>query len=203
LRQKNDKNWERYCVEEIRGKSLGIVGYGDIGQSAARLAKAYGMNIKTLRRNPEKSQDDPFVDDVYPSDRESLNRIMSECDYILCAAPLTADTEGLFDKEAFDHAKKDSVFINVGRGPIVDEDALIDALKAGNLKGAALDVFAIEPLPVESELWTLDNVLMSPHNMDATPTFLHEATELFVEENLPRFVRGMDLLNPVNKSAGY
>lgn len=203
LKQKNAKNWEKYYVEEIRGKSLGIVGYGDIGQSAARLAKAYGMVTKALRRNPQKSNDDPFVDIVYPSDRGSLNRIMGECDYILCAAPLTAETRGLFDSEAFDNAKKNSVFINVGRGPIVDEDALIDALKSGNLKGAALDVFATEPLPLDSELWTLDNVLVSPHNMDATATFMHEATAFFVEENLPRFVRGIDLLNHVNKSEGY
>ena len=203
LKQKNDKNWEKYSVEEIRCKTLGIVGYGDIGLACAKLAKAYGMTVKALRRNPQNSNDDPFCDEVYANDKASLHRIMRESDYILCAAPLTPETKGLFDKEAFDNAKENSVFINVGRGPIVDEDALISALKNGRLKGAALDVFATEPLPTDSELWVLDNVLMSPHNMDQTDTFMHEATEFFVEVNLPRFMRNEVLLNPVDKVAGY
>jgi len=209
MRQKKDKNWGKYCVEEIRFKTLGIIGFGDIGRACAKLAKAYGMNVTALRRNPQKSAeagDDELCDVVYPSDKASLHRLMSESDYILCALPLTAATKGMIDKEAFDHAKSNSVFINVGRGPIVDEDALIDALKSesgGSLKGAALDVFATEPLPVESELWSLDNVLMSPHNMDATETFQHEAANFFVEENLPRFLRGENLLNPVDQAAGY
>eukprot|EP00558_Chaetoceros_sp_UNC1202_P013878 CAMPEP_0197237318 /NCGR_PEP_ID=MMETSP1429-20130617/4182_1 /TAXON_ID=49237 /ORGANISM="Chaetoceros sp., Strain UNC1202" /LENGTH=217 /DNA_ID=CAMNT_0042696291 /DNA_START=147 /DNA_END=800 /DNA_ORIENTATION=- len=203
MRQKNDKDWNKYSVKEIRGATLGVIGYGDIGRAAAKLAKAYGMTVKALRRNPQNSKDDPFCDDVYVSSRESLNRIMSESDYVLCAAPLTADTKGLIGQEAFKNAKMDSVFINVGRGPIVDESALIDALKDGCLKGAGLDVFATEPLPIESELWTLDNVLMSPHNMDQTETFQQEATEFFLEENLPRFLRNKNLLNPVDAAAGY
>ena len=216
MRQKKDRNWGKYCVEEIRFKTLGIIGYGDIGRACAKLAKAYGMNVTALRRNPQKSAagsgDGELCDVVYPSDKASLHRLMSESDYILCALPLTAATKGMIDKEAFDHAKSNSVFINVGRGPIVDEDALIDALKRGSesesesggcLKGAALDVFATEPLPVDSELWSLDNVLMSPHNMDATETFMHEAADFFLEENLPRFLRGENLLNPVDQAAGY
>jgi phosphoglycerate dehydrogenase-like enzyme len=201
LKQKNDKNWEKYCIEEIRGKTLAIVGYGDIGRATAKLAKAYGMNVKALRRNPEKSQDDSICDTVYSNDKKSLHRIMSESDYILCAAPLTPETKGMFDKEAFASAKKNAVFINVGRGPIVQESALIDALKNGPLKGAALDVVATEPLPEDSELWELPNVLISPHNMDMTETFTQEATEFFIEENLPRFLRGELLLNPADKVA--
>jgi phosphoglycerate dehydrogenase-like enzyme len=203
LKNKNDKNWEKYCIEEIRGKTLAIVGYGDIGRAAAKLAKAYGMNVKALRRNPEKSQDDSICDTVYSNDKKSLHRIMSESDYILCAAPLTPETKGMFDKEAFASAKQNAVFINVGRGPIVEESALIDALKNGPLKGAALDVVATEPLPEDSELWELPNVLISPHNMDMTETFTQEATEFFIEENLPRFLRGELLLNPADKVAGY
>lgn len=203
LKQKNDKKWEKYCVEEIRGKTLGVVGYGDIGRAAAKLAKAYGMTVKALRRNPQNSHNDPFCDEVYSNEKESLHRIMSESDYILCAAPLTPETKGMFDKEAFGSAKQNSVFINVGRGPIVEEGALIDALKNGPLKGAALDVVATEPLPKDSELWELPNVLISPHNMDMTETFTQEATDFFIEENLPRFVRNEVLLNPVDKVAGY
>lgn len=203
LKQKDNKNWEKYCVEEIRGKTLGIIGYGDIGRAAGKLAKAYGMKVKALRRHPENSKDDPVCDEVYSNDRKSLCKLMSESDYILCAAPLTPETKGLLDEEAFSNAKQNSVFINVGRGPIVVEDALIHCLKNGQLKGAALDVFAVEPLPKESELWTLENVLVSPHNMDMTATFMHEATDFFIEENLPRFLRNEPLLNIVDKVAGY
>ena len=162
LKQKNAKNWEKYSVKEIRGSILGIVGYGDIGRAAAKLAKAYGMKVIALRRNPNKSPEDPYCDVVYGSDKDSLNKLFSESDYVLCAAPLTPETKGMIGKEQFDNAKDDAVFINVGRGPIVDEDAVIDALKTGKLKGAVLDVFAMEPLPKDSELWELENVLLSP-----------------------------------------
>eukprot|EP00814_Leptocylindrus_danicus_P017105 CAMPEP_0116034802 /NCGR_PEP_ID=MMETSP0321-20121206/19891_1 /TAXON_ID=163516 /ORGANISM="Leptocylindrus danicus var. danicus, Strain B650" /LENGTH=355 /DNA_ID=CAMNT_0003511317 /DNA_START=242 /DNA_END=1309 /DNA_ORIENTATION=+ len=206
MQQKSAKVWEKYNVRELRGATMGIIGYGDIGRACAKLAKAYGMKVLALRRNPSLSDGDPYCDVAYGNSNEDVNKIMSESDYILVAAPLTEATRGLVGKEAFDHAKEGSVFINVGRGPIVDEDALIEALKGDNnakLRGAALDVFTVEPLPEDSELWTLDNVLISPHNMDQTATFLHEATEFFVHENMPRFLRGMPLLNPVDKAAGY
>jgi len=203
LKQKNSKLWEKYCVEEIRGKTLGIIGYGDIGRAAGKLAKAFGMKVIALRRNPQNSQGDDICDEAYSNDKASLCKLVSNSDYILCAAPLTRETKGLIDGEVFASAKKNSIFINVGRGPIVVEDALIQALKNGRLKGAALDVFATEPLPIDSELWTLDNVLVSPHNMDMTETFMHEAAEFFIEENLPRFLRNDPLLNLVDKVAGY
>lgn len=172
LKQKNVANWQQYPILELRGATLGVVGFGDIGRAAAKLAKAYGMKVVALRRNPEKAKDDPLVDTVYGSDPASLNRLFQESDYILCAAPLTPETEKMIGKEQFDNAKKGAVFINVGRGPIVDEPALIEALQDGRLKGAGLDVTAIEPLPKESPLWKLDNVLLSPHNMDMTETFV-------------------------------
>ena len=203
LQQKKDKNWNKYCVEEIRGKTLGIIGYGDIGRACATLAKAYGMKIIAQRRNPALSNADPLVDVVYGNGQESINKIMAECDYILISAPLTDATRGMINKEAFEHIHSNAVLINVGRGPIIDEEAMIVALKEGKMKGAALDVVATEPLPVSSELWELNNVLLSPHNMDQTATFAHEATDFFIKENLPRFVRGEELLNPVDKVAGY
>ena len=162
MRQKQAQNWQKYSVLELRGATLGIVGYGDIGRAAAKLAQVYGMKIIALRRNPQKAEADPYCDVVYGSDKASLNKLFEESDYILCSAPLTPETQGMITKEQFDHAKRDAVFINLGRGPIVDEDALIDALKDGRLKGAGLDVFMTEPLPRESELWRLDNVLLSP-----------------------------------------
>jgi phosphoglycerate dehydrogenase-like enzyme len=169
LKQQNAANWEKYSVLELRGATLGIVGYGDIGRAAAKLASAYGMKIIALRRNPTTTttttttnHQDPYCDVLYGSDEESLNRLFAESDYVLCSAPLTAQTKGMIGKEQFDNAKKDAVFINVGRGAIVDEDAMTTALKDGRLKGAGLDVFATEPLPVDSELWKMDNVLLSP-----------------------------------------
>ena len=177
-----------------------MVGFGDIGRACAKLAKAYGMKVTALRRRPKPN---PLCDQVYGNDKESLNRIFGENDYILCAAPLTPETNKMIGKEQFENAKPGAVFINVGRGPIVDEQALIEALKSGKLKGAALDVFETEPLPKDSPLWEMDNVLLSPHNMDKTETFMREATEFFVNENLPRFVRGQPLLNPVDPAAGY
>lgn len=169
-------------------------------RASAKLAAAYGMKIIALRRNPAP---DALCDKVYGSDKQSLNKLFAECDYVLCAAPLTGGTKGIIGKEQFEHAKKGCVFINVGRGPIVDEEALIDALESGKIKGAGLDVFSIEPLPETSPLWDMENVLLSPHNMDRTATFMHEATVFFVNEALPRFVRDQELLNPVNAKDGY
>lgn len=202
LKNKNEGKWMKYSVLELRGATLGVVGYGDIGRAAAKLAKAYGMKVIALRKNvpsPEAIAADPCCDVVYGDGKENLNRLFSESDYVLCSAPLTEETEKMIGKDQFDHAKEDCVFINVGRGPVVDEEALIEALKDGRLKGAGLDVFTKEPLDEDSELWTLDNVLLSPHNMDQTDTFMLESTQFFVNENLPRFLHGETLLNPVNK----
>lgn len=182
---------------------MGIIGYGDIGRACAKLATVYGMRICALRRHPFLSRDDPYCDVVYGRDKGSLNRLMSECDYIVCSTPSTVETRGMVSAEAFQAVKENAVFINLGRGPVVDEPAMIEALKTGKLKGAALDVFTEEPLPASSELWDLPNVLLSPHNMDQTATFMHEATEFFLHENLPRFICGEDLLNPVDPVLGY
>jgi phosphoglycerate dehydrogenase-like enzyme len=202
LKQKQASNWQQYPILELRGATLGVIGFGDIGKAAARLARAYGMKVIALRRNPDKAKDgDALADKVYGND--SLNHLFAESDYILCAAPLTPETEKMIGKEQFDNAKNGAVFINVGRGPIVDEGALIEALTDGRLKGAGLDVTTIEPLPTDSALWKLENVLLSPHNMDMTTTFMKESTQFFVEENLPRYLYGKTLLNPVDPAAGY
>ena len=120
------------------------------------------MKITALRRNPNLSDGDPIITKAYGSDKDSLHQLMKESDYILVAAPLTKDTKGLIDAEALSHVQSNAVLISLGRGPVVDEDALIDALSSRQLKGAALDVFTVEPLPKSSPLWDLDNVLISP-----------------------------------------
>lgn len=204
MKQQSERKWEPYDVEELRGKTLGVVGYGDIGKAVAKLATVYGMRIVALRRHPFLSKYDPYCDVVYGRDKASLNKLMAESDYIVCSAPSTVETRGMVNAVAFEAVKENAVFINLGRGPVVDEAALIQAIKTGKLKGAALDVFTEEPLPQDSELWDLvPNVLITPHNMDQTATFMHEATEFFLMENLPRYLCGEDLLNPVDPALGY
>mmetsp|Transcript_44105 Transcript_44105/g.93889 ORF Transcript_44105/g.93889 Transcript_44105/m.93889 type:complete len:445 (+) Transcript_44105:102-1436(+) len=203
LEQKGAKVWNDFDIEELRGKTMGIVGYGDIGRATARLASVYGMKVVALRRNPAKSKLDPICDEVYGTGKLSLQRLMSVSDYVVCSAPSTVETRGMVNADAFKASKKNQVFINLGRGPVVDENALVESLKNGTLRGAALDVFATEPLPKDHPFWNLQNILISPHNMDKTATFMHEATEFFVNENVPRFMLGDTLLNPVNATLGY
>ena len=165
LRNKGNNNWEKYPVKELRGSTLGIIGYGDIGKAAARLANAYGMKVQALKRRPPAAgEKDHIAEVVYGNSKDELLKLFASCDYILCAMPLTPATQGMIGKAEFDAAKDGAVFINVGRGPIVDEPEMIAALQDGRLKGAGLDVFAVEPLQKDSSLWSLDNVLLSPHS---------------------------------------
>jgi phosphoglycerate dehydrogenase-like enzyme len=129
---------------------------------------------------------------------------MSVSDYIVLACALTKETKGLINKTCLEHAKQDSILINISRGPVIDEVALIDMLKLkkGPIVGAALDVFSHEPLPLTSPLWELDNVLLSPHNADKTVDFRHESIKFFTE-NCKRFLMGLPLESPVDLSRGY
>lgn len=205
MKNQKDANWDAYDVEELRGKTMGIVGYGDIGRACAKLATVYGMRVIALRRHSLLSSPkmDPYCDVVYGTSKANLNQLMSESDYIVCSAPSTIETRGMVNAAAFEAVKENAVFINLGRGPVVDEQALYNALSSNKLKGAALDVFIEEPLPRDNQLWSLPNILISPHNMDQTSTFMHEATEFFLNENLPRFLCGEELLNPVDVELGY
>ncbi|EED89261.1 predicted protein [Thalassiosira pseudonana CCMP1335] len=200
MQQKRNLHWEQYPVLELRGATLGVVGYGDIGRASAKLAKAYGMKVIGVKRNPVSFRDE-YCDVMYGTDK--LNTLMEESDYVLISTPLTEQTRNMISKEMLSNCKPSTVIINVGRGPIIDEEALIEALQNRAIKGAGLDVMTVEPLPKSSPLWKLDNVLLSPHNMDMTLTFMRESTEFFVKENLPRWLRGMEVLNQVDKVAGY
>ena len=175
-RQKGASLWTKYSVREIKGATLGVIGYGSIGQACASLGKAYGMRVVGVRRDPSLSADDPRIDKCYGND--DIAKVFAESDYVVCAAPLTPNTRGMVTPEAIKSAKEGCVLINLGRGPVIHEGAMIDALKDGTLRGAALDVFDTEPLPPDHELWKLDNVLISPHNMDQTATFMKEASEV-------------------------
>eukprot|EP00882_Tetradesmus_deserticola_P009275 GHRQ01009786.1.p1 GENE.GHRQ01009786.1~~GHRQ01009786.1.p1 ORF type:complete len:398 (+),score=168.14 GHRQ01009786.1:291-1484(+) len=201
LAAKAARSWEPYDVEELRGKTLGVVGYGDIGRATAILAKAFRMKVVALRRNTTLSEaDQDIVEKVYTPDQ--LTELMSASDYVVAATPYTPSTDKLISAAAIAAMKPNGVFVNVGRGKCVDEEALIDALQAKRIRGAALDVFAKEPLPPDSPLWDLPNVFMSPHNADRTKEFQYESMELFVQ-NVQRYMAGEELLNVCDKSSGY
>jgi len=192
--------WDPFDVEEVRGRTMGIVGYGDIGRACASRAQALGMKVLALRRRPELSTGDPYVAQSYGFDH--LLEMLPQCDYVVCAAPLTPDTRHMIGDAALGVLKKTAVIMNIGRGPVIDEAALIRALESGRIRGAALDVFEAEPLPVGSPLYKLENVLLSPHCSDHTSDWLEQAMQFFVDQ-FARFAAGEPLLNVVDKRAGY
>jgi len=194
------RTWDPFDVDWAQGRTLGIVGYGDIGRAAAERARAFGMKILALRRNLEATRADPLVDEAIPLERKA--DLMARADYVVVAAPLTPETRGLVGPAEIAAMKPTGVLINVGRGPIVDEAALLAALQAGRIRGAALDVFNIEPLPSAHAFYGLDNVLLSPHCADNTPGWLEGSMHFFLE-NLEHFRAGRPLLNIVDKARGY
>lgn len=192
--------WDPFDIVDLRTQTLGIVGYGDIGRAVAQRAHAMGMKVLALRRRPELSREDPFVDEIFPADRKL--ELLSRSDYVVVVAPLTAETRGMIAQREFEAMKQTAVLINIGRGPVVDEGALIDALKIGRIRGAALDVFDTEPLPSGHPFYRLENVLLSPHCADHTPDWKEQAMQFFLE-NFERFRKGQPLKNVVNKKMGY
>jgi phosphoglycerate dehydrogenase-like enzyme len=200
LRAKVARRWDIFDCDEVRKQTMGIVGYGDIGRAVARRAKALDMRVLALRRNISPRPGDEHVDRLYPTDR--LHEMLPECDYVVVAAPLTRETQGMIGAPEFARMKPEAVVMNIGRGPVIDEAAMIDALRSGRIRGAALDVFEIEPLPPESPLWDMDNVLLSPHCTDHTRDWLADAANFFLEQ-LTRWRAGQPLKNVVDKRAGY
>ena len=200
LRSQAAAKWDPFTVTELRGQTVGIVGYGDIGRAAAQRARAMQMRVLAVRRQPQKSQDDPLVDQTWGLD--GMAEMLPQCDYVVCAAPLTPSTRHLISHEQFRQMKPGAIVLNVGRGPVIHEAALIEALQSGHLGGAALDVFEVEPLPQDSPLFSMQNVLISPHSADNTKTWLAEAMQCFLD-NFERFHRGQPLANVVDKQAGY
>ncbi|HWQ56371.1 MAG TPA: D-2-hydroxyacid dehydrogenase [Bryobacteraceae bacterium] len=192
--------WEQFDVGELAGSTVGILGYGDIGRAVASRARAFGMRILALRRRPKISSGDPLVDvSLGPAD---LPELLAQSDYLVAAAPLTPETRGMIGDAAFGLMKPGAVLINIGRGPVVDEAALVRALRARRIRGAALDVFENEPLPAGHPLYSLDNVLLSPHCADHTTDWLERAMGFFLE-NFKRFREARPLLNIVDKRQGY
>jgi len=192
--------WDQFDIEPLEGSTIGIVGYGDIGRAIAKRCRAIGMKVLALRRRPEQSAGDPLVDVVYPPERRL--QMLAACDYIAAAAPLTPQTRGMIGEAEFAVMKKSAVVMNVGRGPVIDEAALVRALAENRIKGAALDVFDCEPLPAGHPFYQLKNVLLSPHCADHTPDWLADGMRFFLQQ-FERFRKGEPLLNVVDKQSGY
>ena len=206
LAQKEQRKWEKFDIQELRGRTCGVVGYGDIGQAIARLAKAHGMRVMATKRgsSPDGSTPgDGVAEAFFPPD--ALPAMAARCDYFVVALPATPSTLKLVDRAAIAALPRHAVFVNVGRGSTVDEEALTNALKSSSIKGAALDVFETEPLPKTSELWGLENVYLSPHCADQTETFQQDSVQFFVE-NLQCYARdGLDGVHAhrVSLASGY
>jgi phosphoglycerate dehydrogenase-like enzyme len=177
--------WDHYPNDELTGKTLLVVGLGAIGREVARLAEAFGMRVTSVRRH-----------------EGDLDAELAEADAVVVTLPLTDETRGLVSRERIALLKEGAIFVNVGRGGVVDEEALADALRSGRLRGAALDVFATEPLPDGSPLWDLENVLVSPHTAALSFRENERIVELFAE-NLRRYLAGDELLSRIRTDVFY
>jgi phosphoglycerate dehydrogenase-like enzyme len=195
--QQARRDWKEHRQDEIRGATLVVYGLGSIGAEIARLGAALGMRVIGVRRRVEPA---PGVERIVPPER--LAEVAAEADYLAVAAPLTAATRGAISRDVIGGMKKTAWIVNIARGAIVDEAALVDALREGKLGGAGLDAFSAEPLPADHPLWTLENVIISPHSSNSSPRMRERTLELF-KENLRRFKSGSELLNRVDLEAGY
>ena len=193
--------WEPFDVLPIAGKTVGILGYGDIGRAVAARVRPLGMDVVAIKRHVSThTSSDPLVNEIYaPEERIA---VLTRCDYIVVAAPLNDETRGLIGAAEFAAMKPGAVIINVGRGPVIEESAMIRALSEHTIKGAALDVFDEEPLPKGHPFYEMENVLLCPHCADHTPDWLDNAMRFFVDQ-FNRFRKGEALLNVVNKKLGY
>lgn len=218
MRHQQQKHWDRnsgklFSPRHLRGQTLGIVGYGSIGRELARLAQGMGMRVLAVKRDAkdpnegkgyvEPSTGDPTGDipeRIYPP--EAVASMARDCDYMVLLAPLTDQSRGMIDADVFASMRDHAVLINLARGGVVDEAALIEALDKKQIAGAMLDVFQEEPLPVDNPLWGMSNVLISPHIAGNSQRYHERAASLFAE-NLQRYVEGEPLLNVLDRAQGY
>lgn len=198
LRDKGSKHWDHYPTTELKGRTLLIVGLGQVGLEVARLARCFGMHILGTKRRPNEKL--PDVEEIYGSDH--LRKLVPRADAVVVTLPLTEETAEIIDRETIGLMKSGCVLVNVGRGEVIDEQALIEALEENRVRGAALDVFREEPLPEDSPLWELPNVLISPHTAALSEAENQRIVELFVE-NLRRYLDGKSLVNRVDPETFY
>ena len=201
LADQRRKRWQRFAATDLNGQTLVIVGVGRIGTEVARMAKTFGMRVVGVKRSPSGvSPADLHLDALYgPSD---LPRALAEAQNLVIVAPHTSETERMIGATELAMLPDGAVFINIGRGALVDEPALVEALRAGRLLGAGLDVFQKEPLPSDSPLWELENVIVVPHSASTSDRENGRITDLFCE-NLRLFLEGRPLRNQLNTTLGF
>lgn len=204
--------WNLFARPELRGSTLGIVGYGSIGREVGRTARCFGMRVVSTKRSVSQMRDAGYavpgtgdregalLDEAFPPER--LSEMLGLCDYVVVAVPLTPQTRKLIGEAELRAMKPSAYLVNISRGGTVDEAALVKALRQGWIAGAGLDVFEEEPLPANSPLYDLDNVILSPHVAGFTLRYDERASDLFAE-NLRRYLAGKPLLNLVDKDKGY
>ena len=190
------RHWQRCAIDTLEGKTLGVIGLGSVGRMVAKLARPFGMRVVGTRR----SGADADVDQAFTPDR--LDAVLAQSDYVVLSVPSTPETAGMIGARELARMKPTAVLINIARGTLVDEAALIETLRSGRLAGAALDVVSREPLASDSPLWDMPNVLVTPHSMSTAHSENAWLTDLFCD-NLRRYLNGEPLRNQVDKTRGY
>lgn len=196
---KEYRHWQRYTTRELRGLRALVIGLGGIGREVARVLAGMGVDVTGLGRTGRTYEVDGVTRVI---DRSELDETLGDVEIVVLTAPLTDDTRGMLGAVQLARLPAGALVINVSRGALIDEPALIEALRSGALGGACLDVFAEEPLPVSSPLWELDNVIVSPHSASTVRTENEDLVELFLE-NLAHWRRGEALRNLYDPVAGY
>ncbi len=197
VRNQSKNQWVRPKSETLFGKTILIVGFGSIGRAIAQRAKVFETRVLAVKKHVTQEL---FADHVY--NESELLSILPEADIVIAALPATPETDGFFGEKEFKAMKKSALFINIARASIVDENALISALKEGTIAGACSDVFTTEPLPEDHPFWKMENVIMTPHIASMVPDFWDKLTKL-LEENFVLFSRGEKLFNEIDKQKGY
>ncbi len=200
LKNQTDARWKQppvVTLQESEDKTVGIIGLGSIGTEIARKCKALDFRVVAYKRTPAECA---WVDTLYLEGQ--MDALLEESDFVISVAPLTPQTTGMLGKAQFEKMKSTAVLINLGRGPLVDTGALVQALTTRQIGGACLDVTDPEPLPPEHPLWKLQNVIITPHCAANSPKYFDRATEVFCDE-MDRFLRGEPLVNLVPRDRGY
>lgn len=201
-RDQRARDWSPRNVETLEGKTLCVVGMGNIGRAVASRARPFGMRVVGVKRTVR--EDDvawDFADELYET--KDLHDALGKADYLVVTLPHTPETHRLLNAEAIAAMKSGAYFVNVGRGKVVEEDALVAALREGRLSGAALDVFEEEPLPDGSPLWEMENVIVSPHSTDDVPGLTEGLLVDLFRRNLRKYLDGEPLLNELDKRLLY
>jgi len=200
LQNQREHQWRKMEFPNLQECTVGVIGLGEIGAEVARLSRAMGMRVLATRRRPPEGALPPNVDTLYPI--AQLHAMLGQCDAVVLAAALTEDTNKLLGAGEFAVMKRGAFVVNVSRGAILDEEAFAQAVRSGQLGGGALDVFVEEPLPADSPLWDLPNVLISAHNTQGANDQPSKVYARFVD-NLGRYMRGEPLRYQVNLELGY